>query len=375
MIFLRTLLKVVYNEGRISLERSDKEGATLLKQYVKFKIKKLFPAYFAMAMTTGVLSIGAYLQGFTTLAFFLLALNSVIYTVLVIFTIIRAIFFFPQLRTDLMSHAKGPGFFTLIAGTCVFGSQIYLLTGTTIIPIILWIIGIFLWFIVMYTFFTSVTIRKNKPSLIKGINGAWLIAAVGTQSLSILGTLLSPEITVGKDIILFFTLCMYFLGCMLYLNIITLIFYRFTFLRLDFESLTPPYWINMGAVAITTLAGATLILHADQFSLLVEITPFLKGFTLFFWITGTWWIPLLFILTIWRHVFHRFPLTYDPQFWGMAFPLAMYTTSTWQLAKALELPFLSIITYIMIYIAIIVYVFVFSSLIHHLYKDMKAMNH
>src|SRR5699024_12153563 len=118
---------------------------------------------------------------------------------------------------------------------------------------------------------------------------------------------------------------------MLYLNIITLIFYRFTFLRLDFESLTPPYWINMGAVAITTLAGATLILYADEFLLLVEITPFLKGFTLFFWITGTWWIPLLFILTIWRHVFHRFLLTYDPQYCGIAFPLAMFSTSNWQL--------------------------------------------
>lgn len=343
--------------------------------YIKLKIKRLFPAYFAMVMTSGALSIVSYYLGMTMFAYVLLIVNIATYLILSLFSIIRLVFFFPRLRRDLMSHEKGPGFFTLIAGTCVFGSQIYVLTDLIYIPLALWTLGIFLWVIIMYTFFTSITIRKKKPNLSEGINGAWLIAAVGTQSVSVLGTLLSPEVTVGKEIMLFYTLCMYFLGCMLYLNIITLIFYRFTFLRLDFESLTPPYWINMGAVAITTLAGATLILHADQFSLLVEITPFLKGFTLFFWITGTWWIPLLFILTIWRHVFHRFPLTYDPQFWGMAFPLAMYTTSTWQLAKALELPFLSIITYIMIYIAIIVYVFVFSSLIHHLYKDMKAMNH
>src|SRR5699024_9305407 len=170
-----------------------------------------------------------------------------------------------------------------------------------------------------------------------------------------------------------YTLCRYFRGCMLYLNIITLIFYRFTFLRLYFEGLTPPYWINMCAVSSTTSARATLIVYADKFLLLVEITPFLKAFTLFFWITGTWWITLLFILTIWRHVFHRFPLTYDPQYWGMAFPLAMYTTSTWQLAKALELPFLSIITYIMIYIAIIIYVLVFVGLLRHLFKDVTAI--
>jgi hypothetical protein len=33
--------------------------------------------------------------------------------------------------------------------------------------------------------------------------------------------------------------------------------------------------IDMGAVAITTLAGSTLILHADRMGLLTEITPFL----------------------------------------------------------------------------------------------------
>ena len=125
----------------------------------------------------------------------------------------------------------------------------------------------------------------------------------------------------------------------------------------------------MGAVAITTLAGSTLILHAEQMNLLLEITPFLKGFTTFFWITGTWWIPLLFLLMIWRHIVHRFPLTYDPQFWGMAFPLAMYTTSTLQLSKALELPFLSVISFVMITIATIVYVAVLFSFLHHVRKD------
>ena len=58
----------------------------------------------------------------------------------------------------------------------------------------------------------------------------------------------------------------------------------------------------MGAVAITTLAGAKLILGAPEWSFLTEILPFLKGFTLFFWAWATWWIPLLFILGFWRHV-------------------------------------------------------------------------
>ena len=341
--------------------------------YLLLKAKRLFPAYFAMVMTTGALSIGFHFQGFTSAAKVLLGVNVFIYGWLWVMTFVRLFKFYSRLASDVKSHDKGPGFFTLVAGTCVFGSQVYTITNNVVISSILWGIGIFLWILVMYTFFTSITIRKNKPSLGKGINGAWLIAAVGTQSVSILGTLISPAITNAdmKEMVLFFTLCMYFLGCMLYLNIITLIFYRFSFLKLDFKALTPPYWINMGAVAITTLAGATLILHQNEFGLILEITPFLKGFTTFFWVTGTWWIPLLFILMIWKHVVHRFPLTYDPQYWGMAFPLAMYITSTWQLAEALELSFLTIIPQIMVIIAAIVYIAVFLGFLHHIYRDMQ----
>src|SRR5699024_11420854 len=99
------------------------------------------------------------------------------------------------------------------------------------------------------------------------------------------------------------------------------------------------------------------------------ITSFLKGFTVFFLVTGFWWIPLLFILMFWRHVVHIFPLTYEPGFWGMAFPLAMYTTSTLQLSKALELSFLQYISYGMVLIAVVVYLAVMAGFLHHIYKD------
>ncbi|WP_088008131.1 tellurite resistance/C4-dicarboxylate transporter family protein [Indiicoccus explosivorum] len=339
--------------------------------FFKQGAKTLFPGYFALVMATGALSIGAFLLGMAIIAYALLFVNVIAYVALWLLTITRLVLYFPRLTDDLTSHARGPGFFTLVAATSVFGSQLFVVGGLHTLPLYLWFLAIVLWCIIMYTFFTAVTIRRNKPTMGEGINGAWLIAAVGTQSLSILGTLLSPFAEEGRPVMLFFTLCMYFLGCMLYLNIITLIFYRFTFLELQSSALTPPYWINMGAVAITTLAGSTLILHADLWPLLGEITPFLKGFTLFFWITGTWWIPLLFILMIWRHVIHGNPLTYDPQFWGMAFPLAMYTTSTFQLSEALALPFLAVIPHIMVYIALAAWLSGFAGLLHHLFTGYR----
>lgn len=338
--------------------------------FLKQKAINLFPGYFALVMATGALSIGTFQLGMELIGRILLYINLLSYLILWVLTIIRLIYYFPRVITDLTSHTVGPGFFTLVAGTCVLGSQLIIVADYFSISKYLWALAILLWIIIMYTFFAAVTVRKDKPPIAEGINGAWLIAVVASQSISILGTLLSSYVKSGQEIILFITLCMYFLGCMLYLNIITLIFYRFTFLKLEHSALTPPYWINMGAVAITTLAGSTLILHSQFWDLLTEITPFLKGFTLFFWIMGTWWIPLLFILMIWRHFYHRYPLSYDPQFWGMAFPLAMYTASTYQLSKALGIPFLTLIPRFMVYVALAAWVFVFFGLIRHLYYNL-----
>lgn len=227
----------------------------------------------------------------------------------------------------------------------------------------------------MYTFFTAVTVRENKPAIETGLNGGWLLAVVATQSISVLGTLLVSRLVDYREPILFFTLCMFLLGCMLYLPLITLIFYRFTFVNVTMAALTPPYWINMGAVAITTLAGARLIIAAPGWSLLNELMPFLKGFTLFFWAAATWWIPLLFALGFWRHVYKRFPLKYDPQYWGMVFPFGMYTVCTFQLSNAIGFPPLLIIPRFFVYLALAGWVVVSVGLVGSLLKSRSPVTH
>jgi tellurite resistance protein TehA-like permease len=231
----------------------------------------------------------------------------------------------------------------------------------------LWFAGLLLWAVIMYAFFAAMTVREHKPSIEAGLNGGWLLIVVATQSISVLGTLLASRFSDYREPVLFFTLCMFLLGCMLYLPLITLIFYRFTFVNVTMAALTPPYWINMGAVAITTLAGARLIIAATGWPLLNEVVPFLKGFTLFFWAAGMWWIPLLFILGFWRHVCRKFPLRYDPQYWGMVFPFGMYTVCTFQLSKALNFPPLLVIPRFFVYIALIGWLAAFIGLLHTLF--------
>jgi tellurite resistance protein TehA-like permease len=330
----------------------------------------LFPGYFALVMATGELSVALHLMAPPVFAQALLVFNLAAFAVLWALVLTRLACFPRRMLADLADHGRGPGFFTLVAGTCVFGVQVLAVGHAPQAALWLWGIGIALWGIVMYGFFTAVIVSRRQPPPGAGINGVWLIAAVATQSVAVLGGALAGESAVGAAA-LFFSLAMFLAGCMLYLVIITLIFQRLSFFRLSAAEFAPAYWINMGAVAIATVAGSTLILNGGDCVLIRDLMPFLMGLTLFSWAVATWWIPLLIILMAWRYGVRRHRLAYDPQLWAMVFPLAMYATGTFQLARALQLPFLRAIPRVFVVLAAIAWTGTLVAGARHLWSNRK----
>ena len=332
---------------------------TAVTGYIKEQIRDLSPVSFALVMSTGIISIACHLLQLNVLSNVFFYLNQLQYAVLVLMLVLRIAFYPANFKKDLITDITGPGFLTFVAGSCVLGIQFNVLKQLFTVACILWLIAVVAWLIIMYTFLTVITIKQNKPTLPQSLNGGWLLFTVSTQAIAILGTQLLGHISIEPALHLFITLAAFFLGLFFYLLLISIVFFRIAFDPLTPGELTPPYWVMMGAAAISALSGATLIQAINKSHLYYDLLPVLKGLTLMMWIVASWWIPLLFILELWRYCIKKFPFKYTAANWDTVFTLGMYTACTFNAAGALQSSFLTSISGIFIYVALIVWLITF----------------
>jgi tellurite resistance protein TehA-like permease len=327
-------------------------------------MRNLPPAYFALVMATGIVSIAALGFGLPLFATSLFVFNLLAYAVLVLLTLLRATLYPRLLLGELVDHRAGAGFFTIVAASCLIGAQFLLIAGSEAAAVVFLALGAALWAGLTYTIFAVFTIKRDKPPLDRGISGLWLIAVVAVQSVAILSILAAKGWREpGSGELEFFALSMWLWGVMFYIWIITLLFFRYTYFAYSARDVDAPSWINMGAMAISALAGAELVRNAGDAPFVASLLPFLKGFTVFCWAAGTWWIPMLLVLTTWRQFVERTAPHYHPADWAAVFPLGMYAEATRQMAATFDLRFLDFPARIMFVIAATAWALAFLGLL------------
>lgn len=292
----------------------------------------LDPACFSIVMATGIVSLACWQQGaksgaLSRVAEILLWINVPIFLGLLGLSAIRVFSRFEFVRADLFAPQRAFGFFSTIAASGVLGVGVLKISNLLYVPTVLYTLSLLALIFFTYIILLCITVNEQKAALNETLHGGWLLIVVAAQSVSLLGIGLLGAAKYREEL-MFLSLSLWLVGAMLYMLIIAVIFYRYCFMPIAPDAMTPPYWINMGAVAISTLAGTALIAEIDTSSTLGQFLPFVKGLTLFCWVAATWWIPLLILLGAWRHLYKRVRIRYELRYWSMVFPLGMYAVAT-----------------------------------------------
>lgn len=326
-------------------------------------IKDFHPAYFAMVMATGIVSIAFEAMAFPYIAKILFLLNLIFYSILCAILAARMLLFRSNVMADLKILPRAWLFLTFVVGTNTIGVQLLVFQHATGLAGLLWLIALIGWIICIY-FIVSNLILMRKKAVREMVNGATLLIIVSTVSVAMLGLRLLDAAAIHATYAYFATWAFWVSGCALYLCVVPLIIYRLFFKPLEPGDWEAPYWICMGAPAIITLTGSEFVIYMPAVTKWEGIREITLRIAVFAWVIGTSWIPYQLFMDIrqfitvniespaplwikafpWsRLAFGRQYYFYGPPSWSRVFPIGMYTACSLSLAKATNSESLGII--------------------------------
>lgn len=215
---------------------------------------------------------------------------------------------------------------------------------------------------------TAVLGRVERPVLASA-NGTWFIWVVASQSVSVAASTIEPVFETGRSELALLAVGSWSVGIFLYAATGMLVSLRLMLYEFGPEELTPSYWVAMGALAITVLAGARIVEMADA-PMVVATRGLIAGLAVAFWAFATWLIPVLVAAGWWRHVSRRIPLRYDATLWSLIFPLGMYSVAGIYLGEADRLPAVAAIGSVELWFAFGAWLLVMAAMIVHVVRTL-----
>lgn len=329
--------------------------------WVRTTVADLPPGAFAFVMATGIVSIGMDQQGFDVASFGLLVLAGASWTLLMIALLARVLGHRDRAVTDLRDPRRAFGYFTLVAGSDVVAVR--LLEEAWVVSAVLLtfaaVVGLVLGYAVPWA---AVLSRAERPVLTEA-NGTWFIWVVAIQSVATAAAGLEPYLGAGRSELALLAVSAWSIGLVLYAACAVFVVLRLVLYPLTPEDLNPPYWVSMGSVAITIVAGAK-ITEMTSTPIVDATGGLIAGLVVLCWAWATWLIPVLFAVGVWRHVVHRIPLRYESTWWSIVFPLGMYAVAGMYLGRADALPIVERIGAAWLWVAVVAWLFAAASMVH-----------
>ena len=334
-------------------------------------VRTLTPGYFALVMASGIISVGMRQHGRIWLSAFLFGVCALSFVVLVVLNVWRIVAYRDDVVSDFTDPARGFGFFTFVAGGNVLGVRLAM-DGHYGFAAVLLGIGLLGWVILGYVVpWTSVLGRAERPVVPKA-NGTWFIWVVAAQSVAASAATLQPALPALRDALAVVAVFAWSVGLFLYPAVGIMVAARMLLYDLRPRDLSPPYWVAMGASAITVLAGARVVEMVGT-PMVDAVRGLVAGVSVTIWLFGSWLIPVLVAAGWWRHHTHRVPLRYEPSLWSMVFPLGMYSVAATFLSQADALPLVGAVGAVGTWVAFAVWSLVMLAMLADLVRGRLAV--
>lgn len=331
--------------------------------------RDLTPGYFALVMASGIISIACYLLDYMAISTGLVIIAAVAYVLLIMLNIWRSIAHRSAVASDFADATRSFGFFTFVAGTGVLGTRLAL-SGWWTVAFILLIIAAVSWLLLGYTVPVVAVLGKSERPITKAANGLWFVLIVGAQSVAVLSATLEPVVDSIRNLLAITAVFAWSLGLVLYVPVAVFVALRLMTFPLDPREFNPPYWVSMGAVAITILAAAR-ITEMSSTPMVDATRGLVAGIAVLMWCFATWLIPPLFGVGIWRHAIHRVPLKYEPTLWSIVFPLGMYSVAGIYLGRASSLPIVETVGSWWLWVAVAAWFLTFVAMVRTIIRRVR----
>lgn len=316
----------------------DVEHSTM-RGRLRQEIAELNPGYGAWVMATGVVSTALSIFGQRTLSTVLLVIACAALALLLVAYTWRFVAYRPQALADARNPSRAFGYFSLVAALNVLAVR-FALDHHVSATAVLGAVSVPLWLILTFAVLGAMVVGRRSGPVLPGVNGSWFLLVVATQSLTVTAATVAaarPALAASLGPL---AVALWGIGVVLYLMLVGVVTLHLLDLHDAPHSLSPTYWIYMGATAITVLAAARILQLPDAAPVLAATRSVVSGLAFLLWAFGTWWIPLLVVFAIWRHALLRERPRYDAAWWSMVFPLGMYAASSASYGQATGIDFL-----------------------------------